>query len=141
MCSCEQGTCPGNCSCGCNHTPPTLSLIDKAMEGFDYEAANAAWQAEGLRRAERIGPMTNVDWDIHKVYFEFKPTKDAIEVIIFLKDETGKRRRLDYEVGANRAMNYENLEGYVACVIDLEAEEVAKHGWPDDQFLRPPPQA
>lgn len=24
MCGCEQGTCPGNCPCGCKHTwPPT----------------------------------------------------------------------------------------------------------------------
>lgn len=22
MCSCEQGTCPGGCDCGCAHTPP-----------------------------------------------------------------------------------------------------------------------
>lgn len=22
MCGCKQGTCPGNCQCGCRHTPP-----------------------------------------------------------------------------------------------------------------------
>lgn len=29
MCGCEQGTCPGDCSCGCRHTPPTKPLRRK----------------------------------------------------------------------------------------------------------------
>lgn len=26
MCGCKQGTCPGNCPCGCRHTPPPTKL-------------------------------------------------------------------------------------------------------------------
>ncbi len=28
MCSCQQGTCPGNCRCGCDHTPPAPHITE-----------------------------------------------------------------------------------------------------------------
>jgi hypothetical protein len=37
MCSCQQGTCPGGCGCGCSHTPVHFIAYDSYQAG-SYQA-------------------------------------------------------------------------------------------------------
>ena len=48
MCNCQQGTCPGNCPCGCRHTPPAMTY-QQNTNGSWSPATPLGWMEEHNR--------------------------------------------------------------------------------------------
>jgi hypothetical protein len=83
MCGCEQGLCPGNCACGCDHYwPPTQEQVQRLAD--EQRSAREGWY-------ERVKVLMAENASLRsQVQSDQKQLDEAADVILDLRKKIAK---------------------------------------------------